>query len=29
MGHDSWHFLHKGDLIYQRSTELKYLAAEI
>ena len=29
MGHDSWHFPHKGDLVYQRSTELKCLAAGI
>ena len=29
MGHGCWHFLHKRDLVYQRSTELKCLAAEI
>ena len=29
MGHGCWHFPHKGDLVYQRSTELKCLAAEI
>ena len=29
MGHGCGHFPHKGDLVYQRSTELKCLAAEI
>ena len=29
MGHGCWNFPHKGDLVYQRSRELKCLAAEI
>ena len=29
MGQGCWHFPHKGDLVSQRSTELKCLAAEI
>ena len=29
MGHSCWHFPHKRDLVYQRFTELKCLAAEI
>ena len=29
MGHGCWHSPHKGDLVSQRSTELKCLAAEI
>ena len=29
MGHGCWHFPHKGDLVYQRSTELKCLAGKI
>ena len=29
MGRGCWHFPHKGDLVSQRSTGLKCLAAEI
>ena len=29
MGRGSWYFPHQGDLVSQRSTELKCLAAEI
>ena len=29
MGRGCWYFPHKGDLVCQKSTELKCLAAEI